>query len=57
MDMMIPQGIQKITARKTVGFYERRSAIRESVIHTTVQDNSRASVGGEGADASSTQGD
>jgi hypothetical protein len=57
MDMMMPQGTQKITARKTVGFCERQDIDRERVIHTTIQDDGRASVGWEGTDTGSTQGD
>ena len=54
--MMIPQGTQKITARKTVGLCERRHTIQKSTRRTTVQDDSRASVSWESADAGSTQG-
>ena len=56
MDMMMPQGMQKITARKTVELCERQDTIRKAVIHTTIQDDSRAGVGWESADTGSAQG-
>jgi hypothetical protein len=57
MDMMMPQGMQKITARKTVGFREQQNINLEGTIHTTIQDNSRAGVSWESTDTGGTQGD
>ena len=53
----MPQGMQKITARKTARFCERQIINQMKMIHTTIQDNSRAGVGWESTNASSTQGD
>jgi hypothetical protein len=55
--MMIPQGTQKTTARKTVGIRERRNISLKGTMHTTIQDNGRAGVSWESTDTGSTQGD
>jgi hypothetical protein len=57
MDMMIPQGTQKITARKTVGFRERQNINLDGIMHTTIQDDGRVGVSWEGTDSGGTQGD
>ena len=54
---MIPQGIQKITARKTIRFGERKEINRKEITRTTIQDNSRTGVGWESTNSGSTQGD
>ena len=41
MGMIIPQGVQKVTARKTVRFGERQNTNRKKTIHNTIQDNKR----------------
>jgi hypothetical protein len=55
VDKMIPQGMQNITARKTVGFRERQNVNLEGTMHTTIQDNRRAGVSWESANTGSTQ--
>jgi hypothetical protein len=57
MDMMIPQGMQNITARKTVGFREWQNIILKGTMHTTIQDNGRAGVSWESTDTGGTQCD
>jgi hypothetical protein len=53
----MPQGMQKITAMKTVGFRERQNINLEGTMHTTIQDNRRAGVGWESTDTGGTQSD
>ena len=53
----MPQGTQKITARKTVGFREVRNTILKGTMHTTIQDDSRAGMSWKSADTGGTQGD
>ena len=53
----MPQGTQKITARKTVGFREQQNMNLRETMHTTIQDNSRAGVSWESTDTGGTQGD
>jgi hypothetical protein len=57
MDMMIPQGMQKITPRRTVGFCEWQNTDPEGMVHTTIQDNSSVGVSWESTDTGSPQGD
>jgi hypothetical protein len=57
MDMMIPQGMQNITARKTVGFREWRNIILKGTMHTTIQDNGGAGVSWESTNTGGTQCD
>jgi hypothetical protein len=57
MDMMIPQGTQKTTARKTVGFRERQNINLKGTAHTTIQNNCRVGVSWESTYTGSTQGD
>ena len=53
----MPQGMQKITARKTVGVRERQNINLKGTIHTTTQDNSRTGVSWESTNAGGTQCD
>ena len=57
MDMMIPQGIQKMAARNTVGYRERQNDKRRGMIHATIQDDRRTGVGWKSTDADGTQDD
>jgi len=54
---MIPQGIQNIIARKTVGVCKQCDIGQKGMIHTTIQDDSRASVGWVRANTGGTQTD
>ena len=53
----MPQGTQKITAKKTVRFCERQNINLKGTIHTTIQDDSGAGVSWESTNTGNTQGD
>jgi hypothetical protein len=57
MDIMMPQGTQNITARKTVGFCERQNVNLKGTMYTTIQDNGGTGVSWESTDTGGTQGD
>jgi hypothetical protein len=57
IDIIIPQGIQKIKARNTVRWRERQNYNRRRMILASVQDNGRIGVGWESTNTEGAQGD